>query len=290
MSRKPNARAFSTDIMRGEWKAAREPLNRQERARRLQLEAVIERGLATFFEVSAALHEMRASRLYRDTHATFVDYCQQRWGFSASRARQLISAGVSVTMVTQSGLLAPTSERVARELVPLRHQPERLCEAWRQALEEHGPEPTAVQVRRIVRALLTFAPDPVDVIGIVTRESAGGCVTSEAVTAEAQEQLRQLSAQLQEVPLERIRQIRTLLGWCVELRSQRGHHPTHLPLRVRRHIVELVSGWTRGLKESEEILGLDGCGDWRLIARICAAQDIQDQLPQSDLEGRQQKK
>ena len=40
-----------------------------------ELELVIERGLKTFVEVGAALLGIRDGRLYRETHATFEDYC-----------------------------------------------------------------------------------------------------------------------------------------------------------------------------------------------------------------------
>ncbi len=70
------------------------------------LEARIAAGLQTFHEVGSALLEIRDARLYRASHGTFEDYCRERWGFVASRARQLISAAElagrveSVTNVT----------------------------------------------------------------------------------------------------------------------------------------------------------------------------------------------
>jgi hypothetical protein len=116
-----------------------------------ELEDIIERGLATFVEVGGALLEIRASRLYRETHDTFEFYCRERWGFVASRARQLMAAAevASVTDVTPE-LPTPSSEAVARELVPLRAEPETLREAWTEAVDLHGPAPTAVQVREVV--------------------------------------------------------------------------------------------------------------------------------------------
>lgn len=249
--------------MRGEWKALRGPLTPPERARRASLESVIERGLTSFFEVGAALYEMRASRLYRDTHRTFKEYCRERWGFSASRARQQIVGYARATALTQGGLPAPRNERVVRELARLGQMPERQQAAWRLAVEEHGAEPTAEQVRRIVEAVRTFSLDPVDTTGI--RPDGG------AATPEAAEQLRELWTILERIPLERIRQMHQILGWCVELQSQWGKQPVYLPLRVRRRILELVAEWTRGLEESGEIVGLvnlDGPRDWERLWRI----------------------
>lgn len=121
-----------------------------ERDRLAALEQTIERGLQTFVEVGMALAEIRDSRLYRSAHATFEDYCHERWGFVASRARQLIAAAESVTAVTVAGLPAPSSERQARELVPLLDQPEQMRETWSEALADHDGQPTAAQVRERV--------------------------------------------------------------------------------------------------------------------------------------------
>ncbi len=107
-----------------------------------ECERVIERGLKTFIEVGDALARIRDERLYRETHATFEDYCRARWGFDASRARQLISAAKTVTLVTVGGQPAPTSERVAREL---RRAGEKAPEVWAETVKEHGPAATAMQ-------------------------------------------------------------------------------------------------------------------------------------------------
>ncbi len=87
-----------------------------EKARLAELEVVVDRGLQTFYEVGSALLEIREHRLYRETHETFQAYCQERFGFSDSRGRQLIAAARTVTAVTQQGLPAPKTEREAREL------------------------------------------------------------------------------------------------------------------------------------------------------------------------------
>ena len=55
-------------------------------------EKAIERGLASFVEVGRALTQIRDSRLYRATHATFEDYCEQRWNMTSRRASQVIEA------------------------------------------------------------------------------------------------------------------------------------------------------------------------------------------------------
>ena len=47
-----------------------------EQKRLSELDDIIVRGLQTFFEVGSALAEIRDSRLHRQTHQTFEDYCQ----------------------------------------------------------------------------------------------------------------------------------------------------------------------------------------------------------------------
>lgn len=125
-------------------------------------EAVIERGLETFFEVGVALTEIRDARLYRESFETFEDYCRERWDFSDSRARQLVAAAETVTTVTVEGLPAPRNESVARELAPLRREPEQLREVWTETVEHYGDRPTAAQVREVVQQhpATTSKPEP----------------------------------------------------------------------------------------------------------------------------------
>lgn len=108
-------------------------------------EAVIERGLNTFVEVGNALYTIREERLYRGKYGTFEDYCRDRWGFSDSRARQLVGAARTVTNVTAAGLPAPSNEGQARELsrVP---EPERAA-VWAETVERTEGKPTAAAVR-----------------------------------------------------------------------------------------------------------------------------------------------
>jgi hypothetical protein len=98
---------------------AAQALSLPERSRLAELEQVVDRGLQTFVEVGEALQEIRDGRLYRETHATFRDYCRDRFGFSDSRGRQLIAAARTVTEVTLLGLPAPANEREARALARL---------------------------------------------------------------------------------------------------------------------------------------------------------------------------
>lgn len=130
-----------------------------------ELEGVIERGLATFVEVGQALLEIRDERHYRETHGTFEDYCRERWNLSRKRAYDLTAAAEVTTALSPIGDTLPANESVARELAPLRSEPVALREAWSEAVERHGPTPTAAQVREVVDdacgRTLTEPPAPV---------------------------------------------------------------------------------------------------------------------------------
>ena len=73
-------------------------------ARLPELEAVIERGLATFIEVGKALMEIQDGRLYRETHATFEDYCRQRWEMSRVHAHRTKLNSLRVSPLTARDL------------------------------------------------------------------------------------------------------------------------------------------------------------------------------------------
>lgn len=112
-------------------------------------EAVIERGIKTFYEVGVALSEIRNRRLYREDHDTFEAYCQQRWNISRPRAYELMQAAQVVSGMPDT-LPAPTSARQASELarVPVAER----TAVWQETLERTAGKPTAAAIRE------TYAP------------------------------------------------------------------------------------------------------------------------------------
>lgn len=107
-------------------------------------ETVIARGLKTFIEVGEALTTIRDSRLYRQSHPTFDAYCQERWGWTAGRARQLIGAAETATNVAIAGGTAPATESQARELAGL--SPDDAAEVMRLARQQTGGKVTAAAI------------------------------------------------------------------------------------------------------------------------------------------------
>ncbi len=87
-------------------------------------ESVIERGYQSFVESGQALLNIRDRRLYRQTHDTFEDYCQERWGFNRARGRQLIEASIAVQTLPKNLDTNVSTEGAARELrkVPETHR------------------------------------------------------------------------------------------------------------------------------------------------------------------------
>lgn len=127
------------------------PLTETERLKLGDLEIIIERGMQTFVEVGAALMQIREQRLYRATYSSFEDYCQERWGWSSSRARQLIGATEVVRQfesVTPGN--TPVVERHARELVSV--EPEARPEVYAEAQADAAAEGTPLATRHIREA------------------------------------------------------------------------------------------------------------------------------------------
>lgn len=98
-----------------------------------ELEAVIERGLQTFVDVGTALMEIRDSRLYRETHGTFEDYCRERWGMVRRQADRLIEAAEVTANLRPTGPILPTAERQARPLASFPADTQR--QVWQRAVE-----------------------------------------------------------------------------------------------------------------------------------------------------------
>lgn len=134
-----------------EWKSARVIAEFEKQGELARCEAVIERGLTTFYEVGTALLKIRDARLYRASHATFEEYCRERWQFKKSQAYRLIEAAEVVGNLSPMGD-KPTSERQVRPLAGL--APEHQQAAWERAVEEsYGEQPTAAKVEEVAKTI-----------------------------------------------------------------------------------------------------------------------------------------
>jgi len=107
-------------------------LTNSESQRLAECEQRIKAGLQTFIEVGAALQEIRDSKLYRQTHDTFEDYCRERWGMSRIHAHRMIEAATVADNLLPIGNI-PATESQARPLTTL--EPEAQREVWQRAVE-----------------------------------------------------------------------------------------------------------------------------------------------------------
>lgn len=107
-------------------------------------EAVIERGIKTFYEVGTALADIRNRKLYRADYGTFEDYAEQRWQMSRPRAYELMAAAEVVSGMPDT---APpvANARQASELARI-PEPER-AGIWTETVERTDGKPTAAAVR-----------------------------------------------------------------------------------------------------------------------------------------------
>jgi hypothetical protein len=98
-------------------------------------EGVLERGLATFFEVGNALLSIRENRLYRGAHRSFEDYCRERWNIGRSYACRVMGAAERVNQLPEnSGLPRPSNEFQVRPFLKL--SAEEFPGAWKRAVNK----------------------------------------------------------------------------------------------------------------------------------------------------------
>lgn len=113
------------------------PLTAEEQEALLRHELVI---AGAWMQVGASLLQIRANRLYRD-YGSFKTYCEERWGMTLSRAKQIISGVQKAEYVQEvTGVTLP-NEAAARKLnrVPYAYQPSVVTIAHRVAQSEGKP-------------------------------------------------------------------------------------------------------------------------------------------------------
>ena len=129
------------------------PLTAEEEGDRLHLERKVERA---FYEAGMALMELRDRRLYRSTHATFEDYCRDRFNYTRRRPYQMIEAALIYDNLIEKCAkilhILPTKEGQVQPLsqLELDDQPE----AWISAVEEAGGKvPPGRIVKEVVQRI-----------------------------------------------------------------------------------------------------------------------------------------
>jgi hypothetical protein len=144
----PDAEAASPVEVSAEAEIA--PLTTHEERKLTECEQVLSIGLATFFEVGAALLTIRDAQLYRGGYRNFETYCNERWGIGRTHAWRLIGAATRLKLLPPGeGTPRPTNEYQMRPF--LRLEPEAFPRVWEQALARaQNGRVTSNLVQRII--------------------------------------------------------------------------------------------------------------------------------------------
>ncbi len=126
-------------------------------------EARIRSAVAEAFVTAGnALAVIRERKLYRTAEfSTFEEYCRVTWQMSRDFAYKLIAASEVVALLDVDNCIqTPANEGIARELTPLLSEPDKMGEAWTEAVQtapvEHAqPSITAKHVKAVVRKYTT---------------------------------------------------------------------------------------------------------------------------------------
>jgi len=98
-----------------------------------QLESIINQNVGAFYKVGSALAKIRDSRLYRDSHSTFEDYCKDKWDMGRNYTNKLIASASVIESLGTIVPIQPTNEAQARPLTKL--LPEQQQQAWQQVID-----------------------------------------------------------------------------------------------------------------------------------------------------------
>ena len=114
-----------------------------------QNEAIIQKGLNTFYEVGNALTDIRDNKQYKENYSTFEDYCIERWDIKKAYAYQLIQSTKTIANLSTTVDILPDTQRQTRELS--KAPQEEQAQVWETAQEETGKEqPTAKEIKQVV--------------------------------------------------------------------------------------------------------------------------------------------
>jgi hypothetical protein len=184
-------------------------------------EEIIEKGMRSFVEVGNALMRIRDNDLYTVNYNTFESYCKDRWGFTKSRANQLIGAA-NIVDALATIVVKPATESVARELTGIRNEEGELDlikinEVWQEAVET-SPEGkvTAAHVKQVihdfdVREEEEEEPEPEQEPEQEQEEEVPGAFTDHYVTV-AISHLKRIS---KDDPTKKSAGIK-VINWCIK--------------------------------------------------------------------------
>jgi hypothetical protein len=152
-------------------------LTTREHADLATCEAALDNLRVAFWAAGKALQVVRDARLYRDTHATFEDYLQQRWDMSRAQAYRLIEAWPLAERLSPIG--DKINESQVRELLPLasRHGQDAAVTVYRTIAEAGGGQVTAALLHGAVSILPDDHFDPAEAAEQIRAYLAGTYTT-----------------------------------------------------------------------------------------------------------------
>lgn len=133
-------------------------MQQNETVKLRHLETVIESGVKVFYELGKALKEIKEGKLYRLTHSTFEEYCEQKWGLSKAYMNRTIQSCEVVENLTPMGAIIPMNERQTRPLASLVN-PEHQREVWQRIINKN---PEKITEKIIEEEVLRFKVEAFD--------------------------------------------------------------------------------------------------------------------------------
>jgi hypothetical protein len=133
-------------------------LSAAERNKLSKYEETIQSHFESFRLAGEALLGIRDSRLYRETHPTFEDYCREKWEMSKTQANRLIAAAKvveNISTVAPREVTEHLTESVIRSLATL--DPKEQKKAFKQAVKE-APATTGITAKLVSKAAHEVAP------------------------------------------------------------------------------------------------------------------------------------
>lgn len=136
------------------------PLSAAEKQQLAHDESLIQSHLESFAKAGHALREVRDKRLYRETNATFEDYCRKRWEMSKTQANRLIVAAQAVdniSSVAPPEIAGHLKESTVRALTPLNAAQQR--KVFERVIEQSPPDQpiTGALVSRVAHEVVPRA-------------------------------------------------------------------------------------------------------------------------------------
>ncbi|MEV7012022.1 hypothetical protein [Streptosporangium sp. NPDC051022] len=151
-------------------------------------EAAIDGLRVAFWAAGKALQVIRDARLYRATHTTFEEYCEDRWEMSRSYANRLIREWPLAEALVPIGTKTLTESHV-RELLPLaeEHGSEAALTVYRTVVEVDGVRVTAAILKDVMSVLPDDRFDSAEAVEQIRTYLAGGQERPERAEASAVE-------------------------------------------------------------------------------------------------------